>query len=515
VTGVTVTETTPRLAEVVAALSLATDLGLGQPLEHGLRSCVIASRLATALDLDATTRDATYWVTLLAMAGCTGDSSEMTEIFGDDIAFRSGMYGVGPGQLDMPRYLFSRAGSDGGPLRRLSAGAGLVAGGMGTVMEAFVADCVVASRFADRLGLGPEVGTPLEQKFARWDGKGIPPGLAGEDIPLAARILNLSWRAEAQHRLGGVDATREWLRRHAGTTLDPGLVEVALGAMPPLLDDLDEDAWGDVLAAEPRRDPLTGQAYDAALEALGHFADLKSRWFGGHSMAVADLAEAACWRAGLAGADVVLVRRAALVHALGRTGVPNTIWDKPGTLSVGERERMQMYPYFTDRILRRGSLAALADIASQVHERLDGSGYPRGLTGSAIPQGSRVLAAAHVYQTLREARPYRTALPDEVAATHVRDEVRDGRLDADAVEAVLAVAGHSARRHERAAPADLTPREVEVLRLVATGLTSARTAAELGISVRTVNTHLEHIYAKIGATNRSVATLFAMQHGLV
>jgi HD-GYP domain-containing protein (c-di-GMP phosphodiesterase class II) len=507
--------TAPRLAEVVAALSLATDVGLGQPMEHGLRSCLIATRLAEALELDPPQLEATYWVSLLAMAGCTGDSSEMAAIFGDDIEFRRGFYDMGPSPAAVPRYLFSRAGSDGGVVRRVRAGVGLVLTRMDAVMAGFVADCAITARFAERLGLGADVSTPLAQKFARWDGKGVPRTLAGEQIAVAARILGLAWRAEAHHRLGGVPAAASWLERHAGTTLDPHLVTVAIPLLPAIFEGLEEDCWDTVVGNEPPRSPLSGPAYDAALEALGDFADLKSPWFAGHSHAVAELAEAAAWRTGLTEPEVALVRRAALVHALGRAGVPNTIWDKPGSLSVGERERMQLYPYLTDRILRRGSLAGLADVASQTHERLDGSGYPRGLTATGIGPSARLLAAAHAYQTLREPRPHRAALAEEVVATHLRDEVRDGRLDADAVEAVLASTGHRSRRHERAAPADLTPREVEVLRLIARGRNSAQVAAELGIQLRTVSTHIEHIYAKIGASNRSVATMFAMQHGLV
>jgi HD-GYP domain-containing protein (c-di-GMP phosphodiesterase class II) len=500
--------------EVVAALSLATDLGLGQPMEHGLRSCLIATRLAERLDLAEDDRHSIYWVTLLAMVGCTGDSSEMTELFGDDIEFRRGMYDVGPSQLAMPRYLFSRAGSDGGPVRRVRAGATLMATGMRAVMEGFAADCQITAGFAERLGLGEGVSEPVEQKFARWDGKGIPRGLAGAEIPLAARMLALAWRTEAGHRVQGVDGVIGLLQRHAGATLDPDLVASAVPVLPEVLDSLDEECWDAVVAVEPARARLTGEVYDAALEALGDFADLKSPWFTGHSRAVAELAEAAAWRLGLPEEEVTALRRAALVHSLGRTGVANTIWDKPGSLSVSERERLQLYPYLTDRILRHGSLAGLAEIASQSQERLDGSGYARGLAGAAIPVAARLLAAADVYQALTEARPHRPAMAPTVAATHLRDEVRDGRLDGDAAEAVLASAGHIPKRR-RSAPADLTEREVEVLRLIAKGQTSAQTAQELGIQTKTVSTHIEHIYGKIGASNRSVATLFAMQHGLV
>ncbi len=504
----------PRLAEVVAAFSLASDLGLGQPMEHGLRSCLIAIRLADRLDLDEPERSTIYWVMLLAMTGCTADSHEMSAIFGDDIELRHGLYDLGPSQLAVPRYFLARAGSDGGPLRRARAGASLMLSGMSAVMEGFVADCRIAGRFAKRLGLGDEVSSPLQQKFARWDGKGIPKDLGGTDIALAARLLAMSWRLEAQHRVGGVDGALGLLERHAGATLDPNLVSTLTPAIPDVLEGLADECWSAVVEAEPARARLTGGALDATLEALGDFADLKSPWFTGHSRAVAELAEAAGWRLGLAESDVVRLRHAALVHSLGRTGVPNTIWDKTGTLSVSERERMQLYPYLTDRILRRGSLAGLAELASASQERLDGSGYARGLAGSAIPMPARVLAAADVYQALREARPHRPAISPEDAAEQLRSEVRAGRLDGDAAGAVLAASGHRASQ-ARVAPADLTARELQVLALIARGRTSAQAARELGISTKTVGAHLEHIYAKIGASNRSVATLFAMEHGLL
>jgi HD-GYP domain-containing protein (c-di-GMP phosphodiesterase class II) len=504
----------PRLAEVVAAFSLATDLGLGQPMEHGLRSCLIGIRLAEKLDLDEDQRSAIYWVGLLAMVGCTADSHEMSQIFGDDIEFRHGLYDVGPSQFAMPRYFLARAGADGGAMRRMRTAMSLVLSGMQAVMEGYVADCRVTGRFAERLGFGEEVSGPLQRKFARWDGKGIPRGTAGEDIPLAARMLGMTWRLEAEHRLRGVDAALALIHRHAGATLDPNLVSTLAPALPDVLEGLEDECWSAVLAGEPARARLTGDALDSALQALGDFADLKSPWFTGHSQAVAELAEAAAWRLQLAEPDVTQLRHAALVHSLGRTGIPNTIWEKSGTLSVSERERMQLYPYLTDRILRRGSLAPLAEIASASQERLDGSGYARGLTGTAIPMAARLLAAADVYQALCEARPHRPAMPAPDAAEQLRAEVRDGRIDADAAEAVLAAAGHRPERR-RSAPADLTARELEVLRLIARGRTSAETARELGIGTKTVGTHLEHIYAKIGASNRSVATLFAMQHGLL
>ena len=499
----------------MAALSLAADLGLGQTMEHGLRACLIATRLAMRLELDQQTRDDVYWVSLLAMVGCTADSFELRQIWGDDLALRAGMFEAGPSELAIARYFLSRAGSDGGPVRRARAGAGLVATGMRAVAESLATHCQVTGRLAEHLQFGSSVRGPLQHTFARWDGKGVPRGLAGEEIELAARLLVVANYIEVEHRLHGVDAAIAFARRFAGSVMDPTMVEGLASGAAEILDGLEQHPWDAVLAAEPGgRARLVGADVDAALQALGDFSDLKSPWFTGHSGRVAAIAAAAATQLKLREADVVRLRRAGLVHALGRAGVPNTIWDKPGELTRAERERMQLYAYYTDRILRHGSLAGLADLASASHERMDGSGYPRGLSGAAITQPARLLAAADVYDALTSKRPHREALPREVAAMELRHQVQAGRLDGEAVDAVLATIGLGPSTR-RSAPANLTRREVEVLRLIAIGHTTAQVARLLTISPKTADHHIQHLYAKIGASNRSVATLFAMQHGLI
>jgi putative nucleotidyltransferase with HDIG domain len=241
---------------------------------------------------------------------------------------------------------------------------------------------------------------------------------------------------------------------------------------------------------------------------------VKSPYTLGHSCAVAVLAESAARTAGLVEADAVLVRRAAYVHDLGRLGVSNAIWDKPSSLSVGERERVRLHPYLTERMLAASALAPLGTVAIAHHERLDGSGYPRGITGDALPMVARILGAADAYRSKLEPRPHRARLTADQAAAYLRDEVRVGRLDGDAVEGVLQVAGHAVRRR-RSWPAGLTAREVEVLRLAARGLAVAAIAAQLGISKKTAANHVEHIYVKIGVSNRARASLFAVKHGLI
>jgi DNA-binding CsgD family transcriptional regulator len=230
---------------------------------------------------------------------------------------------------------------------------------------------------------------------------------------------------------------------------------------------------------------------------------------------VSALAASAAREAGLGVAQVENLRRAALVQDLGHLGVSNTIWDKETPLSASERERVRLHPYLTERMLSFSQgLAPLAAIAVLHHERMDGSGYPRGLYGDAIPLTGRILAAADVYQALLEDRPYRPRLSPERAASELRAQVTSRRLDSDAAELVLRVAGHRVRRR-REWPAGLTGREVEVLRLLARGRSNKEIARELMISAKTTGTHVEHIYTKTGASNRAQASLFAMKHGLL
>jgi HD-GYP domain-containing protein (c-di-GMP phosphodiesterase class II) len=509
------TELRPRLVELVAALSLAADLGLGLAMEHGLRSCLIATRLSGALGLDDRTRDDVYWVSLLAMVGCTADSYELRQIWGDDLALRAGMFAAGPSEFAIGRYFLSRAGSDAGLGRRARNRATLLVSGLRAVTESLRTHCQVTGQLAGQLQFGPGVRDPLQHTFARWDGKGVPRGLSGDAIAIAARVQVVANYIEVEHRLRGIDSAIAFSRRFAGSVMDPEVVESLAGGAREILGGLKEQSWDHVVAAEPgARARLAGSELDTALAALGEFADLKSPWFSGHSARVAELAAAAATRLQLPESEVIRLRRAALVHALGRAGVPNTIWDKPRALTIAERERMQLYSYYTDRILRRGSLAALADLASASHERLDGSGYPRGLSGAAISPAARVLAAADVYDALISVRPHREPLPADQAANQLRNEARAGRLDPSSVDAVLAAVGHC-RPKRPSAPGELTPREVEVLKLIAIGHTTANVARALSISPKTADHHIQHIYAKISASNRSAATLFAMQHGLL
>jgi HD-GYP domain-containing protein (c-di-GMP phosphodiesterase class II) len=508
-----------RLAELIAALSLATDLGLGLPQEHVLRQCRIALGLAERTGVDGPQRAAVYYVAMLAWVGCTADSHELASRFGDEIALRADAHQTDLVGLPLMGFMLRRVGEGRPPLRRAQMAATLVATGGRGAAEAMTAHCRVAAVFAQRLGLGPEVQEPLLHVFSRWDGKGLPKGTGGEALPLAIRLVQIASIAEVHHRVRGVDGAIAVTRERAGGQFDPRLAEAFADCAPELLAGLaEESSWDAVIAAEPALDtPLADAALDSAFEAVADFADLKSPWFGGHSRGVARLAGDAGRRAGLPEPAVTELTRAGLVHDLGRSGVPNTIWDKPGALTDAERERVRLHAYYTERVLARpAALAGLGALAACHHERLDGSGYHRTLPGSALSPSARILAAADVYHALTEARPHRPAFPPDDAAAVLREEARAGRIDADAAEDVLAAAGHARPgARDRARPGGLTARELEVLLLVARGASSRDVARRLVIADKTARNHVERIYSKLGVSTRAEASLYAMRHGLV
>ena len=503
-----------RLAELVAALSLGVDLGFGQPMEHVLRESLIALRLAERIGLDDAERSTVYYTALLVGVGCHADAHEQAKWFGDDIALKSAKYEHDFRSLRATAAMMSLVGSGNPPLHRFRVGLEFAISGRRDLDGMVARHAAVARELAERLGLPREVQEALAASYEQWDGKGWPDGLAGDSIPVAARLSQFSEFVEVAHRLGGNEAALALAEQRSGLQFDPGLSAALLADPDGILAALDSaHTWSAVIDAEPAlRVTLRGDAFDRALRAIADFVDLKSPYTLGHARAVAELAAASAEQVG---EDPEQLRRAGLVHDLGRLGVSNAIWDKPGPLGAGEWERVRLHPYLTERMLHQSAaLAPLAEIAVQHRERLDGSGYPKGLSGGAITRPARILGAADAYRSMREPRPFRPPLSEEQAAAKLQADARAGKLDAEAVAAVLGAAGHTVGRR-REWPAGLTTREVDVLRLVARGLSSKQIATELVITPKTARNHIEHVYTKIDASSRVAASLFASEHGLI
>lgn len=506
-----------RLAELLAAFSLATDLGLGQPMEHVLRSWLIAMRLGEAVGLEPDHRGDLYYVATLAWVGCVADTPELATWFGDDIAFRRDSREVDLAGLPMLGFMLRHVGAGSPAMHRLRLAMNLVVTGGKGVERVLLSHCLTTSRMAGCLGLGDEVCDQLQQAFTRWDGNGVPGDVSGDQISLPMRLFHLADVVEVFHRVGGADAAVEVALARRGKQFDPDVVDAFCAIAPVVLGDPSaEPDWHALIAEEPglqRR--LSERELDVALETVADFTDLRSPARAGHSRGVADLVGRAAVDCGLPAADVAHARRAALLHDIGMHAIPATILDKPGPLSASESERIRMHTYYAERMLARPpALAQLGAIASLASERCDGSGYHRGLSGAAIPVSARLLAAACSYRAMIEPRPHRPAMASKQVTAELRAEVRAGRLDPDAVHAVLAAAGQSQGKR-RPGPAGLTPREIEVLALIARGASTRQVARRLAITPKTAETHIERIYAKTGASTRSTATLFALQHGLL
>jgi HD-GYP domain-containing protein (c-di-GMP phosphodiesterase class II) len=382
------------------------------------------------------------------------------------------------------------------------------------VIEQMASHCSAAGELATRLGLNDDVSAGVQQAYARWDGKGVPSDLEGDALSLAARISHIAEACEVYARTFGVDAAVAMLKARSGSQFDPSLTATAAPDPDALFTGIDEDTVDEVLDAEPvSRAPLTEDQLDAALQAIGDFCDLRCSFFVGHSSGTAALVARACAELNVGTEEARIAMRAAHVHDVGRFGVPATVWTKPGPLTSREEERMRMHVYYVERIFSRPEpLKRIGLLAATHHERSDGSGYHRGVSGALLSVPARVLAAADAYHAMTQDRPYRPARTPEDAAA----ELKRGAFDPIAVEAVLSAAGQQpASRTRSGGPAGLTAREADVLALLARGLANKAIAKELSISPKTVGNHIERIYTKLDVTNRAAAAMRAMQYGIV
>jgi HD-GYP domain-containing protein (c-di-GMP phosphodiesterase class II) len=512
-----------RLGEFVATLALAQDSAFGQPLESQLRSCLLATWICDAAGFDDDVRETAYWVALLRYVGCTGHAHEVATVFGDEIAIRAQTLvhdAANPTEVMRDVMAFATAGRS--PEEQSAIVEMIQETAREWAVYNFSSGCEVADMLVQRLDFGPAVREALRFTFERWNGNGYPAHASGEEIPLAMRIVHLSHDMEAIGRLFSPDHALEAARERRDRTYDPALADVFVAHGRGWLDRLRElEPWDAVLDLEPEpRRVLDGEDLDRALTVASDFIDLKSPFMGGHSRRCAQLAEDAARVLGLSDEATTTLRRAALVHDFGATAVPNSIWDKPGSLTRTEFDRVELHPMLTEQMLRRSpALAVLNPVACAHHEKCDGSGYHKRVRAAAGDPAACVLTATEIYVGLTTERADRPPYSSADAAAELRELESRGVLEPRATHAVLVAAGHgepeAPARMRPQHPGGLSRREVDVLDLAARGLTTRQIADRLVISPKTADHHIQHIYSKIGVSTRAAAALWAMQHDLV
>ncbi|WP_158844076.1 HD domain-containing phosphohydrolase [Saccharothrix deserti] len=508
-----------RLADLLGGLSLVADSGYGLAPGHAMRSCLVGVALARRIGLAEHEVADTFYTSLLAHVGCAAFSHEMSAAFGDELtANRAGARTNFADPKDVFTSLIPESTRGLPPLGRVRTAAFIVARGRGLGRRYDSTVCEIARETARRIDLASGVQRALFQVKEAWNGSGHPRRLKGDQILFPARIARVASEATLFHDLGGVAAAVRAVSRRGGSLLDPAIVAEFLGNAAALLG---EAGAGDprerVMAAEP--EPVVEKPegdLPLVAAAFGDLVDLKTPFTHGHSKEVAGLAKAAAERLGF---DAEAVRRlhvAAFLHDLGKVGISDLLWEKQGPLTGPDWEQVRMHAYHGERILATSrTLEPMARTAGMHHERLDGSGYHRGCRAPEIPPAARVLAAADAFQAMTQQRPHRDALDPEQAAGQLRAAAKSGKLDHDAVAAVVEAAGQRVGRRRELRPGGLSNREIEVLRLLARACSNREIGERLHISPRTAEHHVQHTYAKIGVTTRSAAALFALEHDLL
>lgn len=507
-----------RMAEALGSLTLAVDVANRFPPEKVLRTVLLAGRVARAAGVTGDALRRAWWLPLLRYLGCTAFAHEEAHRYGagDDLALRNTMVLADEADpVGTVRRVVGGFAPAAGAVSRWVGIARILGDGRSSVEHA-AAQCEGSAWLARAAGFPEDEVALLAQICERWDGKGQPDGLAGAAQALPARVYRLADVAEVGWHRGGVDEAAALVRRRSGGQLDPDLCAAFLQDPHGHLRDLDGSVWERFLDDEPEPRRWVGaDRVDDVCRAFANVVDVRSTYTLGHSTGVARLAERAAVLLGVSPDDRTALRRAALLHDLGRLAVPLAVWDRPGPLGPADREAVRTHAYRTERLLDATPMfRSLATLAAAGHERLDGRGYHRGLPRAMLEVPARLLAAADVRQALREPRPHRPAVADEEAVRLLGEEVAAGRLDAEAVRAVLMAAGDPDDLPS-ANPAGLSDREVEVLVLVARGATNKEIAAALSLSPKTVQHHVAHIYDKVGVRSRAAVALFATDHGLL
>ena len=408
-----------RLSEVIGALSYALDLTEGQPPGHSLRCGWIGMAIGAHLGLGPAERADLLYTLLLKDTGCSSNAARLWQLYGgDERAVKQDFKTVDAQSMaQVAHFVLRHAGPGEALSQRIGRVLTLVRHGQDLATELIAARCERGADIARRLGFNDRVAAGIHSLDEHWNGRGRPDGLRGAAIPLGARIALLAQVIDVFHAAGGPEAAREEAAKRAGTWFDPALVAVFEEASraDAFWTGLDDDALAlRVAALEPA--PLAIAVDDDRLEAItAAFADVvdaKSPYTAGHSRRVAEYADGIAAQLSLAPARRLELRRAALLHDIGKLGVSNGILDKPGKLDESEWAQVRRHPALSEEILSRVSVfRPLAAITGAHHERLDGRGYPNGIEAGQIGLETRIITACDIFDAITAERPYRGPIP--------------------------------------------------------------------------------------------------------
>lgn len=466
------------LSGALQAISQVGDLSMGQPLGHSMRVARLARMLSQAAHGEGEHLSVVEQIALLRWSGCTANADGFAHLLGDDVDGRRAM-------LDLT----------------------LGAEAMSLVHQATplaVVHCEVSGEIAKTLELGAAVESGLCRVFETYDGTGRPLGLAHEHIPEESYHVVLAGDLDILSRTHGLDAALSWITDQSDRRYPAALAALLVRHARTWLSDLDSPC--DVIN-EARR--------PVALSLVGDVIDLKLPWLAGHSRQVADVAVQAARLQGLAEPILTEIGKAALIHGLGRAAVSNHLWNTAGPLPYGALERIHLVPYWTHKASRQISeLVVPGEIAAHAYERLDGSGYFRGVPADAQCAEYRLLAAAVSWVALRGPRPWRSAHTESEAERLLKQDANCGLFDSDICEAVIAAA-RGEHRLPQPKSSLLTTRECHILLAISRGASNKQAAQQLNISPSTVRTHMESIFRKLGCSTRAAATLKGLTLGLI
>jgi len=407
-----------KFSELIGALSHALDITEGQPKGHCIRVCWIGTRIGMSLGLSVPALRDLYYTLLLKDLGCSSNAARICELYlTDDLAFKRDFKTVGEGLPAVLRFVFTHTGLNAGLAGRLRSVVNILRNGPRITDDLIRTRCTRGADIARRLRFGDGVAAGIASLDEHWDGSGRPDGLAGQAIPLNARIALLAQVIDVFHTIGGKAAALAEARGRAGSWFEPALVVAMerVGADPGFWRTLaSPEVEPAVFAMEPGAGAvvLDEDYLDDIAAAFGQIVDSKSPFTSGHSARVADLVDRVARRLGLSDARCRWLRRGALLHDVGKLGVSNALLDKPGKLDADEWVVMRRHAEHTEAILSRiGAFSELARVAAAHHERLDGGGYPRGVAADAIALETRIITSADIFDAISADRPYRAAVP--------------------------------------------------------------------------------------------------------